>query len=646
MAKSKSKPTLRPASPDYRLIEGLEDADRLMRRQQWIEARQLLEDLNRRFRSQPQVLARLMDVTLEQGDSLAYLSACEQMQRLESGDPDLVLALIGAYMNNLRPTRALRWLEFFLERWPEHPQAEEARRAKANILEDLAKSFASSDLSQDEWLQLSAQLDEMRTMLDQERYRQAIAIGEALVQRFPRFSAAYTHLAQAAWLDGQWKRAVAVTRQQLEFDPGNLYGLRNLAQFQTGSKEPNETQTLTDHLKKVPVTTDEENLLVIEALSFLGADAEVLESYEQARLRGDLATPGPRSAKAHHLAAAAACRLNDLPTARQCWQKALAMHPGFALAQTNLDDLGKPDSQRNCPWPFTLEYWLPRLIIYEFMRTIELQQRGSSAAMRRACLRLVERHPEIETLVPLLLERGDEYCREFALALARLAQTPDLIQAARDFAFSQSGPDQMRLEAASLAIHSGLIPSGFQRLWLNGQWTEILLLGIELQHDKLIRHSALVRQLLEQALRSARQGEIEQADSFFMQALEVEPDSPDILYNQSAIYQAQGRYELAYQQIEQVYTRYPDYLFGRVGQAQILIRRGHFKQARQVLEPLFSRKNMNYSEFDAFCAINIELCLAEEQISKAAAWFSTWESANPQNPKLEIYRVKVNQSKT
>ncbi|MBN2548507.1 MAG: tetratricopeptide repeat protein [Anaerolineales bacterium] len=641
MAKNKSKPTYRPASPDHRLIEGLEDTDRLMRQQQWAQARQLLEDLNRRFRNQPQVLARLMDVTLEEGDSLGYLSACERMQRLEPGDPDLVLALIGAYVSNQRPSQALRWLGEFLERWPKHPQAEEARRTQANILKDLAKSFAGSDLAQGEWLQLAAQLDELRAHLNEKHYRQATAIGENLVQRFPRTSAAHNHLAQAAWLEGQWKRAIAVTQQVLEFEPGNLYAVRNLAQFLTGDNQTDTAAKLAHQLKQVALTTWEECLLINEALSYLGDDAGVLQTFEHTRQWEDPETPGVSMAMIYHLAAAATCRLGNESDARQLWKKSIDRHPGFSLAQDNLEDLGKPVGEKNAPWPFSLKHWLPERLISEFLRTIELQQRGSQAAMGRACLRLVKRHPELENLAPRLLERGDGFCREFVLALARQAQTPVLLQAAHDFALGRYGPDQMRLEAAYLAIDNGLLPSGFHRLWLNGQWTEILLLGIKLHHEQLYRHSQTVQRQMEQALMAARQGEIMQAEKLLTQALETEPDSPDILYNQSALYQSQARYDQAYQLIEDIYTRYPEYLFGRVGKAQILYRKGEFEQARQVLEPLFSRKSMNHSEFDAFCAVNIELFLAEENIAKAAAWFNTWESANPQNPKLEIYRDRI-----
>jgi hypothetical protein len=60
-----------------------------------------------------------------------------------------------------------------------------------------------------------------------------------------------------------------------------------------------------------------------------------------------------------------------------------------------------------------------------------------------------------------------------------------------------------------------------------------------------------------------------------------------------------------------------------------------------VMEPLFHLRSMSPSELDAFCGVNIDLQVGLQNLQAARAWFGFWESANPQNHKLEIYRLKM-----
>jgi tetratricopeptide (TPR) repeat protein len=121
----------------------------------------------------------------------------------------------------------------------------------------------------------------------------------------------------------------------------------------------------------------------------------------------------------------------------------------------------------------------------------------------------------------------------------------------------------------------------------------------------------------------------------------VEPDAPDLINNLAAVYDAQGRQDEAIALIEQIHTRFPDYLFGRTGLAQVSIQRGELERAKELLVPLHQLKHMHTSEFDAYCAAHVELSLAEKNTSVARAWFGMWESANPENMKLERYRHRV-----
>ncbi len=626
--------TLRPPLPSRLLADKLEDVDRLMRRQRWEKASEMLNDLDRRFPNQPEIIGRLLDLCYQTKDMMGYMLACERLVKLEPDDADLTLSLAGAYTSNGFSGLALRTFQRFLENWPEHPSAAEARQATDELKKGLEQEFAQLGVSREEALQLAAQNDEMQAFLQRGQYRQAISLGEMLIQRWPQFIPAYNNLGQAYWVEGQPDKAIAAGQKALELAPDDLHALANLARYACLTGKTGEARDYAQRMRASGAPAFTRSLKIAETLAYLGDDEGILETVKQ---EGQDDHP-----LLYHLAGAASLRLDRQEEAVGYWKKSLELSPDFALAKGNLEDLKKPVAERQTPWYYNLPYWVPNHLMSEFLRLIEPQnRRQDEAAMQRAARRYVERHPEMVALVPLMLDRGDEMAREFGLGLVRMAETPELLQAARDFALSRRGSDQMRMEAAQLATYHGLIPSGLTRLWIEGQWSDILMMGFDVTTETPKKHKPEVENWIHQALEASRKGDPKQAEELLMQALSAEPEAPDILNNLAAAYDAQGRREEAIAQIEQIHERFPDYFFGRTGLANVCIQRGELERADLLLEPLRLFKRMHASEFDAFCAVHIELYLAQENRNAARTWFMLWESNDKQNPKLERYRGRV-----
>src|ERR687886_1422217 len=114
MVKKKGRTERQPVRAQPRqLLAGLEEATALMDRKRWNQAHNLLTDLDRRYPNQPNVVALLMDVAFEQKDMQAYQRAAERLLRLTPDDPEVMLALAGAYLTNVRPALALRTFRRF-----------------------------------------------------------------------------------------------------------------------------------------------------------------------------------------------------------------------------------------------------------------------------------------------------------------------------------------------------------------------------------------------------------------------------------------------------------------------------------------------------------------------------------------------------
>ena len=92
--------------PPRRLLEGLDRAVDCIEANQWDEALEILEALDRRYPDQPDVLGMMLEAFYEIKEMHSYQTVCERLVKIDFNDPDLLLSLAGAYMINLYPMHA------------------------------------------------------------------------------------------------------------------------------------------------------------------------------------------------------------------------------------------------------------------------------------------------------------------------------------------------------------------------------------------------------------------------------------------------------------------------------------------------------------------------------------------------------------
>ncbi|MEW5718354.1 MAG: tetratricopeptide repeat protein [Chloroflexota bacterium] len=359
-------------------------------------------------------------------------------------------------------------------------------------------------------------------------------LAEELLKRHPTFVPALNNISQSYFAEGQIAQAIAMAERVIALDADNFHALANLARYWCLQGQIEQARLHAERLKQVKSSKMDVAMKKAEALSVLGDDQAVLNTFQEAERAGDLAVP-PTNAFLYHLAAVAEMRLGHEDRARQCWKNALNAVPGFDLARKNLDDLRKPIGERHAPWAFDLGNWLMRPVVDDLLKTLDPVSKRGDEALTQAARRFLERHPEMIGLVPLLLDRGDAQAREFAVNLAEIAKTPEMLSALREFALSQRGPDDMRWRAARVASDAGLIEQPV-RMWMRGEWRELLLLDYEMHDEPSFQHPPRVAKLLEQSIEATHADEIDRAERLVRQGLEIEPDAPDLLNNLAAIY--------------------------------------------------------------------------------------------------------------
>jgi tetratricopeptide (TPR) repeat protein len=253
-------------------------------------------------------------------------------------------------------------------------------------------------------------------------------------------------------------------------------------------------------------------------------------------------------------------------------------------------------------------------------------------------------HPDVVAILPTVLERGGPSGQEFVLSTAEQLETPELLKMIADFALSQNGSDKMRNRAAALAVKAKFLPKDNIRLWIEGEWRELMLIAYEFHGDPTAQHSRQVMHWLDEALDLLRTGSNSQAkdaEKLLLKALELEPDSPDLLNNLALSYFNQNRETEGYNLICDVAERFPDYVFAHAIAAKKCIEKGDFETAESLLHPFISRDRFHFLEFSSFCDAHVELLVAQKKPDVARSWLNIWEKADPENPGLEYWKLRL-----
>jgi tetratricopeptide (TPR) repeat protein len=645
MAKKK-----RPAQPARsriismppRLIEALEEVDDLTRRKRWDEALDVLEELDERYPNHPAVLTQLANVSQELNDMTLFEDACACLVKADPDNDDAALALAGAYLQNARPVLGLRAFQRFVQRWPEHPQAPEVRQMIQKLEEGLAELLKPYGLSPNEAsLTLAEQHEEVQFHLAHGNYAQVKRVAQEVLRRQPDFAPVRNNLSLCCFMEGELEQAAAEAQRVLDFQSDNIHALSNLVRFQFILGRTEEARQTAERLRNSQTQAADLWLKKMEAFAVLGDDVTVLECFRQAEQTGDLALP-TADPFIFHLAAASEAQLGQEKEARQYWKRALEVSPHFQLAADNLADLRQPIGQRHGAWAYSLPYWINEKSQRDLVTVTQQASRSKKeTALEQALRRYLQQHPEVIKLAPVLLQRSDPAAAMFVLGLAGISTDPELLVALKSFALGQRGSDELRHQAAQLVVVKGGLPAGPITLWIKGQPAETLLLNFEIHTEPSGgQHSRVVERLLLDSIEAGRINDFKRAETALRQALELEPQSPDLANNLAAVYKAQGKHAEAATLARQNYERHPDYLFSRVQMASLLTEAGQLDEAQQLLDPLLTRTRLHVSEFLALCGGQIELQLARGQKDVARSWFDMMEAAEPDHPSTQHYRTK------
>lgn len=644
MNKQRNLTRINPINLPRQLREGLDEADKLLEKGKAAEALDILQELDKRYPNQVYVLEMLADAYFDLKDDRGHLRAVRRLHRLTPNRPHVKLALANAYLANMLPMLALATFREFLKHWPQHEYADKVRKTVREIEDVLPKLLEDLGLNVEANFEFACQHEEVQACLHTGEFGRAKAIIEKMQRQKPDFTASLNNLSQIYWLEGDLPRAIETCQQVLAVEADNVHALANLARYLylTGRKE--EAAPLIERLKASTAKASERWNKIAEALAFIGDDQGILELARRAETE---AHPIELNEHFYHLVAVSECLLGKEKQARAHWQRALKINANFEPAQENLDDLKKPAHERHGPWAFPIEQMLPQNIIHETIRVIERAVKSKDEkSLQTAVCRFLDNHPELLQMAPLLLERGDATAKEYVINLADMSAHPELLAPLKEYAFGQRGPDHLRMKAAQTLSKHNAAPTGNVKMWLQGQWREILLLGFEITSEPLLDESPLNDKalgLMEKAIHALRHEDGAAAEKHLRDALTFHPEHPSLLNNLALALFMQDKDEEAEAITQHVINDFPDYFFGQMTLARKSIQAGEVDKARSILNHwMGAKKKYHITEFSMLCKAQIDLFLAEKNIEGARSWLKMWESTEPEDDlDYEEYRTHL-----
>ncbi|BAZ08302.1 hypothetical protein NIES4071_01070 [Calothrix sp. NIES-4071] len=622
------------------LAPQLREAEALIVKRQWLEARYILNALSHDYPQNLDVLLNLINACYEVKDIPGYTRACEMLLAVQPNNADIAYGLAGGYLLTQHFLLALQAFRDALSKFPNHERADYATLKISELEAKTEKIVADFNLLENQGLQIAILHERGQLYLEQCEYVKARQAEEAVLQACPDYILAYNNLSLISFVEGNLHEAISICQKVLDIKSDNIHALANLTRFLCLNGQFEEAKLIAERLKASYATSWDSWTKKVEALAYLGDDEGILQIYEEVKLH-DQTNSG--SGLFYHLIAVTMARLSRFDEAQDLWKKAQSYLTGAHLAQENLDDLKKPVAQHHAPWAFRLEQWVTQKTIDQLKLVIGANPKFKDDEQKsKAIQKFFAEHPNFASLIPVLLDRGDIQGRELAYSLAFLAKTPEMQNAMRDFALSQRGPDEMRYHAATRLSAWGLLPETI-RMWLQGKWQHISLLSYEFHNEPIFRHSSEVQAMLTQAywlMKTPSPETLEQAEIILKQALDITP-SPTILNNLALCYEYQGRTEEGQALLRQVIEQFPDYILSKVGIARGHIVKGELDAALDILKPIMQRKRFHYDEFSAFSNAYLELLVAKKQRSGARAWLKMWERIDPERTDVLKWKDKL-----
>lgn len=574
-------------------------------------AEELLLQLDERTNN-AEVVRAFVALYQRMNDCEKWCATAERLVELSPFSADALMAFAQGSLFCGRAAIALRKHQEFVERWPDHQYAPKAKEYIERLVEEVELRIKVNQFPPESAFQCCYLHEESIALLFQGKYEECAAKCEELIALAPNFVQARNNLALAFTYSDRMQEAVAVLEETRRWFPDCHFTQGSLSKLYFLTGRADDAHQLADQFVKNPPSDSDAIGVVLEALTFLGRDEDVVRIAESAA--GKAASKERSEAFRLHFLAYAKCRLGDIKAAKKIWNRCLKLPIHIQEARDNLKDLEAGTG--HAPWGREFNRWISA----QTLNDIAESGRGGKTFT-------LANFPVVASLIPALLDRGDPLGRSTALQLAKADKSPPMIEALKDFVFGSRGPDSQRLEALRFLFVNKFIGTEVHRIFKGGNWINVRLFSPEITYEPLpSKSSRRVQDLLAIGYEAMLDDDFATAEQVFTEAVAAEPDNTTAVYNLCTVWLQrdgeEGRRK-ACPRLEQLHKEHPDYLFAAIAIAQFAAMDGDYQRAGAMLAPFYNATKLHISEAKALLGANLQIALAQQNLELAEQLYAT-----------------------
>ena len=580
------------------------------------EAVELLEDLVERYPRDLDCHVLLGSIYGGLGDFSEATHHLEVAARLSHRDPEVLLLLGTAYWEYALPSHTL----LTLRECPRSELNEEAAKHVQFMMEDSTEKIglvaAMHDISPRKMEHAAYLMESGRIANERGEYAEGVKASKEAARLVRNWTPPRNNLALAYFALGQWDEAIAAETEVLEhIDDQNTHALGNMVRFLTASGNTDEARLYLTRLEQAEATDPDDYIKIAEAYATLEEDSKVYATLKRA-----WGEEAELNASMLRFLGTAAANLGKDQEALVYWTEALQLDPASFRIQNFLDAL-RQGIKKSAP-AYRFPYFSGQNMVSEQafedfinrLGSLRMSEEKTEQEMRS----FGEKYPYVADIFSDLLWYGGENEQASSIETLRMLGSERAVAALQAFALSQVGNEDQRIMALNVLLDLGVFSEDEPvRLWLKGQWREVLLRRQLINEDQEWEYSDQVIVLVERATMAFHEGEEEKAEELYKKAIALEPRAKQAYGNLGALYYRQGRHEEAEASLQKAIEIDHDYVFPRCNLASMRITQGRPEEAEEILKPIAELRTLRPQEILFYNRISADLFIAQEKYELA-----------------------------
>jgi tetratricopeptide (TPR) repeat protein len=591
-----------------------------------------VERLELMHRSSPQnrdIFRSLLDGYLSSGNYREIRRVCKPWLAQHRQDREIWRLYTGACLQDGYVHRGLMAARTLVELWPDHEDAEGCQQMIGVILSTLPetlKHFGSE--GSDEALTCH---EDVREAVESGQFQEAVRLARQGLSQWPTNQPMRNNLCQALNLLGLYDESIRESRQEIARNPSNVFAHANLTRAVYLLGRDAEAQLALKGLLACDSDREERWAKTAEILAVMGEDQRLLDLARPVIAQNLDRTFAPIGrAQLRHFAACAEYRLGDESAAKRLWKESIQISR-IPTAEENLADLQLPIDDRHAAWFLAFGELFSRQAIDDLLKGCAGKPDAAASEYASAYFK---QHPELRQLCLLLLDRGDPIGRQLACSLCKIVADDEALDMLVAFAHGRRGSLEMRLGLTEFLIEKERIQPGPFETWLSGKPSTMLAYAFQICFEPMEQEKNRVVEVLHQRANDALHGDnLKLAESLFEKALALSPDQPSLHFNLASTRQFQRGFDFE-AAVRQIHARWPDYNFARMALAKMLASSGQVEAGRALIKPMMERTKLHFTEFRLLAMCQVEMELAEGNITHARSWLDMASRALPDDAAL------------